>query len=43
MKDFEATCKELNIPLFVLPHTSLKINGSVERMNRIITEEGKIP
>ncbi len=39
MKDFEATCEELNIPLFVLPPASPKINGNVERMNRIITEE----
>ncbi len=39
MKDFETTCEELKIPLFVLPPASPKINGNVERMNRIITEE----
>lgn len=39
MKDFEATCEELNIPLFVLPPASPKIKGNVKRMNRIITEE----
>ncbi len=39
MKDFEATCKELNIPLFVLPPASPKTNRNVERINCIITEE----
>ena len=39
MKEFESTCEELNIPLFVVPPASPKINGNVERMNRIITEE----
>ena len=39
MKEFESTCEELNIPLFVLSPASPKINGNVERMNRIITEE----
>ena len=39
MKEFESTCEELHIPLFVLPPASPKINGNVERMNRIITEE----
>ena len=39
MKEFEETCKELNIPLYVLPPASPKINGNVERANRTITEE----
>ena len=38
MKDFESTCEELKIPLFVLPPASPKINGNVERMDRIIKQ-----
>lgn len=33
MADFEALCKELGIPLYVLPPRSPKMNGSVERSN----------
>jgi len=36
---FEDACKELNIPLYVLPARSPKLNGGVERANRIFREE----
>jgi transposase InsO family protein len=39
MKDFEETCKELNIPLYVLPPYRPKYNGRVERSNRTIRED----
>jgi IS30 family transposase len=39
MKEFEDTCKELDIPLVVLPPASPKYNGGVERSNRIFREE----
>lgn len=39
MKNFETICEELRIPLFVLPPESPKINGNLERMNRIIIED----
>ena len=32
-KDFEQICQDLNIPLFVLPPKSPKLNGHVERAN----------
>ena len=38
-KYFEEACKELNIPLFVLPPYSPKYNGRIERSNRTIREE----
>jgi transposase InsO family protein len=38
-KYFEETCKELKIPLFVLPPYSPKYNGRIERSNRTIREE----
>ena len=38
-KYFEEVCKELNIPLFVLPPYSPKYNGRIERSNRTIREE----
>lgn len=38
-KDFEETCKELNIPLYVLPPYSPKYNGRVERVNKTDREE----
>lgn len=33
MADFERTCQQRNITLYVLPPRSPKLNGSVERMN----------
>ena len=39
MKDFEETCKELGIHLFVLPPKRPQWNGGVERGNRIFREE----
>ena len=39
MKEFEETCQELGIELFVLPPASPKYNGGVERANRILREE----
>ena len=35
---FEEACKELNIPLYVLPPYNPKYNGRIERSNRIIRE-----
>jgi len=37
--DFEEACHALQIPLFVLPPRSPKLNGHVERANRTHTEE----
>jgi len=37
--EFEQECKKRNIPLFVLPPHSPKLNGCVERANRTHTEE----
>lgn len=39
MADFEDACRELHIPLIVLPPKSPKYNGGVERGNRIFREE----
>jgi IS30 family transposase len=39
MKEFETTCKELGIPLYVLPPKRPKWNGGVERGNRTFREE----
>ena len=39
MKEFEETCQELGIELFILPPASPKYNGGVERANRILREE----
>lgn len=39
MAEFEQACKELNLPLFVLPPAKPKYNGGVERANRIFREE----
>ncbi|MDR1391037.1 MAG: hypothetical protein LBI95_01540, partial [Holosporales bacterium] len=39
MKDFEDTCKELEIPLYVLPPASPKYNGGVERSKGIFRTE----
>ena len=39
MKDFEDTCKELGIPLFVLPPAKPTYNGKIERSNRVFREE----
>ena len=39
MAEFEDACKELGIPLIVLPPKSPKYNGGVERGNRIFREE----
>ena len=39
MADFEESCKELDIPLIVLPPKSHKYNGGVERGNRTFREE----
>lgn len=39
MLHFENACKDLNIPLYVLPPSSPKYNGNVERSNRIMKEE----
>ena len=36
---FENACRDRNMPLFVLPPKSPKLNGAVERMNRTIQEE----
>lgn len=38
-KDFEETCREKEILLFVLPPNSPKLNGCVERANRTHREE----
>jgi hypothetical protein len=35
MAEFEQTCKELDIPLIVLPPSKPTYNGGVERGNRI--------
>ena len=39
MAEFEQTCKELGIPLIVLPPSKPAYNGGVERGNRIFREE----
>lgn len=39
MKDFELTCQNYNIPLFVLPPNRPQYNGGVERANRTFREE----
>ena len=39
MDEFEKACKELDIPLFVLPPAKPTYNGKVERSNRIFREE----
>jgi len=39
MAEFEQTCKELNIPLYVLPPAKPTYNGGVERSNRTFREE----
>ena len=39
MKDFENACKELGIPLFVLPPAKPTYNGKIERSNRVFREE----
>lgn len=39
MAEFEDTCRELGIPLMVLPPSKPKYNGGVERGNRIFREE----
>jgi len=39
MLHFENACKKLNIALYVLPPSSPKYNGNVERSNRIMKEE----
>ncbi|MDR2794345.1 MAG: hypothetical protein LBB12_01035 [Holosporaceae bacterium] len=37
--DFEEACRELKIPLIVLPPAKPKYNGGVERSNRTLREE----
>ena len=37
--EFERSCQELGIPLVVLPPSSPKYNGGIERSNRIFKEE----
>lgn len=39
MKDFENTCEDLDIKLYVLPPRRPQFNGGVERGNRIFREE----
>lgn len=39
MAEFEDACRELGIPLMVLPPSKPKYNGGVERGNRIFREE----
>ncbi len=39
MAEFETTCQERGLQLFVLPPRSPKLNGGVERANRSHTEE----
>lgn len=39
MAEFEATCRDLGILLYVLPPRSPKLNGCVERFNRTSREE----
>ena len=39
MKNFENACKELGIPLFVLPPAKPTYNGKIERSNRTFREE----
>ncbi len=39
MAEFEQTCKEQGIPLYVLPPRSPEMNGGVERINRTWKEE----
>ena len=39
MREFEDECKNLNIPLYVLPPKRPQYNGGVERGNRIFKEE----
>jgi len=38
-REFEQSCKEQGIKLFILPPRSPKLNGHVERSNRTHTEE----
>jgi len=39
MAEFEQACKDINIPLIVLPPAKPKYNGGVERSNRTFREE----
>ena len=39
MAEFEASCQQRGIALFLLPPRSPKLNGAVERANRTHTEE----
>jgi transposase InsO family protein len=39
MAEFEDACRELDIPLMILPPASPKYNGGVERSNRVFREE----
>ena len=39
MKDYENVCKEMSIPLFVLPPAKPTYNGKIERSNRTFHEE----
>ena len=39
MKDFENLCRDMQIPLYVLPPKSPKYNGGVERGNRTFRED----
>jgi transposase InsO family protein len=39
MLEFKEACKELDIPLVVLPPASPQYNGGVERSNRVFREE----
>ena len=39
MKEFEETCRELEIPLYVLPPAKPTYNGKIERSNRTFREE----
>ena len=37
--EFEAACQQRNVPLFILPPRSPKLNGHVERAHRTHNEE----
>ena len=39
LDNFEQTCKDNNIALFVLPQRNPKLNGGVKRINRFVQEE----
>lgn len=39
MREFEEACAALDLPLYVLPPRSPRLNGGVERSNRTFRDE----